>query len=108
MAGLGRRTIGLAVDWGLSLLVAHALLGTAQLALVAFAVEQALLVGTLGAAVGHRVAGIRVVRLDGAPAGPGRGLLRTVLLCLAVPALLMDADQRGLHDRAAGTVVVRG
>ena len=26
---------------------------------------------------------------------------------LVVPPLIMDADGRGLHDRAAGTVVVR-
>jgi len=29
------------------------------------------------------------------------------LLVLLVPALVMDRDGRGLHDRAAGAVVVR-
>ena len=29
------------------------------------------------------------------------------LLCLLVPALLVDADGRGLHDRLTGTAVVR-
>jgi hypothetical protein len=33
--------------------------------------------------------------------------VRTVLLCLAVPALIWDRDQRGLHDKAAQTVLVR-
>ena len=33
--------------------------------------------------------------------------LRTALLLLLVPALITDRDGRGLHDRAAGTVVVR-
>ncbi|CPU67518.1 Conserved membrane protein of uncharacterised function [Mycobacteroides abscessus] len=53
--------------------------------------------------------GIRVRRLA-EPArmvGLGRGLLRTVLLCLVIPAVVWDADGRGLHDRAAGTVLVR-
>jgi uncharacterized RDD family membrane protein YckC len=30
-----------------------------------------------------------------------------VLLCLLIPALIWDRVGRGLHDRAAGTVVVR-
>ena len=34
-------------------------------------------------------------------------LSRTVLLCLAIPALIWDRDQRGLHDKAAQTVLVR-
>jgi hypothetical protein len=33
--------------------------------------------------------------------------VRTVLLCLLIPAFITDRDQRGLHDRAAGTVLVR-
>lgn len=107
VAGLGRRTVALLVDWGLSLLIANAALGTPRAALAVFAVEQAVLVGTLGSAVGHRLVGLRVVRCDSAAAGPGRAVLRTALLCLAIPPLIMDADQRGLHDRAAGTVVVR-
>jgi hypothetical protein len=33
--------------------------------------------------------------------------VRTALLCLAIPALIWDADHRGLHDRVAGTMLVR-
>ena len=33
--------------------------------------------------------------------------LRTLLLCLVVPAAIWDGDGRGLHDKAAGTAVVR-
>ena len=29
------------------------------------------------------------------------------LLCLLIPAVIWDADQRGLHDRYAGTLVAR-
>jgi hypothetical protein len=35
------------------------------------------------------------------------GLLRTVLLLLVVPPLVLDRDLRGLHDKAARTVVLR-
>jgi len=34
-------------------------------------------------------------------------LVRTLLLGLVIPAVVTDDDGRGLHDRAAGTVVVR-
>ena len=36
-----------------------------------------------------------------------RPIVRTALLCLVVPAVIADADQRGLHDRVAATVLVR-
>lgn len=39
--------------------------------------------------------------------GVPRALLRGALLLLVVPALVMDADRRGLHDRAAGTMMVQ-
>ena len=32
---------------------------------------------------------------------------RTALLIVVIPAVIWDADQRGLHDKAAGTVLVR-
>jgi uncharacterized RDD family membrane protein YckC len=31
-----------------------------------------------------------------------------MLLGLLIPAVIWDRDGRGLHDRAAGTVVIRG
>jgi hypothetical protein len=33
--------------------------------------------------------------------------VRTILLLLVVPALIADRDLRGLHDRAANTIVIR-
>ena len=57
--------------------------------------------------MGHRLLGLKVVRLDGSDAGPVRGTVRSVLLSLAVPALVWDRDQRGLHDRFVGTVLRR-
>jgi uncharacterized RDD family membrane protein YckC len=47
-----------------------------------------------------------VMRLDGRPVGLPRAALRTLLLVLLVPAVVTDRDGRGLHDKAAGTVVV--
>jgi uncharacterized RDD family membrane protein YckC len=51
--------------------------------------------------------GIRVVRLDGKPVGFGWALVRTLLLLAVIPPLVTDRDLRGLHDRAANTIVIR-
>jgi uncharacterized RDD family membrane protein YckC len=66
-----------------------------------------LLVGTLGCTIGQRLLGIRVVRLDGAGAGPFRALIRTALLAVVIPAVIWDRDTRGFHDKIAGTVTIR-
>ncbi|PZU30429.1 MAG: RDD family protein, partial [Microbacterium sp.] len=39
--------------------------------------------------------------------GLWRPIVRTLLLCLVIPAVIWDADQRGVHDKAAGTVLLR-
>lgn len=74
----------------------------------AFAVEVAVLIAATGQSVGMRIVGLRVRPLSGAarPA-PQWAVVRTLLLILLLPALVWDRDQRGLHDKAAGTVVVR-
>lgn len=65
-------------------------------------------VAFFGFTPGMVVLGIRVVRLDGKTmVGPLRTVPRTVLAGLILPAVILDADGRGLHDRLAGTVVVR-
>ena len=108
VARVGRRLLGLVIDWGLSLLIARGLLhGGSWTTLAVFALEQVLLVGTAGASIGQRIADLRVETVAGGAAGPLRAAVRAVLLCLVVPALIWDRDQRGLHDKAAGTVLVR-
>lgn len=66
------------------------------------------MVGLFGFTVGKLLLGLQVVRVDGsAMVNPLRAMLRTLLLAVIVPAALVDADGRGLHDRFTGTVVVR-
>ncbi len=80
-----------------------------ELVLVAFLLQELVLVASAGATAGMRLAGVRVARVaDGGQPGFAAVLLRTLLLSLLVPALIWDADGRGMHDRASGTVVVRG
>ncbi|WGW13484.1 RDD family protein [Saxibacter everestensis] len=108
MARFGRRLIALIIDWGLAFLIAKFAFDSNQWAILGiFAAEQILLVGTLGYSIGHRILGLRVIRLDGRWPGPLWAFVRTVLLCLVIPAGIWDADQRGLHDKAAGTALVR-
>jgi uncharacterized RDD family membrane protein YckC len=71
-----------------------------------FALEVLVLTTLLGGSAGQFLRGLRVVRRSGAPPGPLRAALRTLLLLLLVPALIWDRDGRGLHDRAAGTMLV--
>lgn len=118
-ARLGRRIIALFIDWWASWLVAYLIFGdTAFGALAVFALEQTVLIATTGSSFGHRLCGMAVRRLSSVGSGtsaqsPRSGvglipaLVRTVLLCLVIPAVVWDADGRGLHDKAAGTVLLR-
>ena len=75
----------------------------------AFAVQVLLLTALTGQSLGKRVLGIRVVRLAQQDGPPGflPAAIRTALVMLVIPAVFMDRDGRGLHDKAAGTLVVR-
>ncbi|QNP73097.1 RDD family protein [Streptomyces roseirectus] len=113
LARPGRRLGALVVDWGLSVLIAYGLItdgytpATSNWALLVFFVMSALTVTTIGFTPGKRLFGIRVLYLPTGTVNPLRALIRTVLLCLAIPALVWDKDGRGLHDRLAQTVEVR-
>jgi uncharacterized RDD family membrane protein YckC len=72
-----------------------------------FLIQRWLLTSLAGGSAGQLLSRVRVVRVDGGPLGPGRALLRTVLVCLVIPPVVYNPDQRGLHDLAAGSVAVR-
>jgi uncharacterized RDD family membrane protein YckC len=68
----------------------------------------AVAVPVAGQTVGMRLLRLRVVGLGPtAKLSLPRAAVRFVLLCLLVPALIGDREGRGLHDRAAGSAVVR-
>lgn len=75
--------------------------------LAVFAVLQIVFIAVLSGSFGHLCVGLRVVPIRGGYVGVWRPVVRTVLLCLVVPALIWNRDQRGLHDQLAGTVIVR-
>jgi uncharacterized RDD family membrane protein YckC len=115
LARFGRRLVAVSVDWFLCTIIAAGLmnyrLGQGGLApfkpLAVFVMMNLLLVGTLGFTLGHRLLGIRVVRIGGANAGPFLAMIRTTLLAVVIPAAIWDRDTRGFHDKLAGTVLVR-
>ena len=113
LAGPGRRIGALLVDSWLSALIALGLLAHGDRATAnlwttpLFFLMVALLLATTGTTIGKRLFGLRVVRLDGGRASVPQVLLRTLLLCLVVPAAVWDRDSRGLHDKAVGTIEVR-
>lgn len=116
IGGFGPRLGALLIDWALSILIASGLLGfrlggtgggDSFKPLLVFLVMNVVLVATAGSTIGHKLLGLQVQRTNGEYAGPLPALIRSVLLCLAIPALVWDGDERGLHDRAAGTVLRR-
>ncbi len=72
-----------------------------------FAAEYIVLVSLIGRTIGMRLCGIGIMRLDGRRVSFPWVVVRTLLLVLVVPAVIYDRDRRGLHDKAAGSVVVR-
>jgi hypothetical protein len=107
VAGMSRRVLALFIDWLLSMVIAYWLTHSQFWTIVVFSVEVFLLTALGGITAGKRITGIRVIRIDGGPVGFGRSLVRTLLLLTVVLPLLTDYDRRGVHDRAAGTIVVR-
>ena len=103
-----RRLGALVIDWLACVLIASVLTRNPLLPLGIFALENLLLLSTLGATFGMRLTRLGVIDLGGRRLlAPGRVALRTLLLCLLVPAVVWDRDGRGLHDRASRSAVVR-
>ena len=73
-----------------------------------FLLMELLFVSTGGQTPGMAVFGAGVVRYpDRGKAAPKWVAVRTVLLAFILPALVVDESGRAMHDRAAGTVMVR-
>ena len=108
IARIGRRIGALAIDWAAAVIISIAFFQYDALATSAvFAVVQIVFIPTIGGSPGHRILGMRVVMLRGGWVGLWRPVVRTLLLVLVIPAVMWDPDQRGLHDKAVGTVLIR-
>ncbi len=107
VSGYGARIVALFIDWALCTVIALGALHSRWWTYAIFAAEVYLLTALTGFTVGKRLLRLRVVRLDGRPVGFVWAFVRTVLLLAVVPAFAVDRDTRGLHDRAANTVVIK-
>ncbi|CAN7341197.1 MULTISPECIES: RDD family protein [Microbacterium] len=115
----GRRIGALLIDYIAATIIATGFLGYDQFALPAeagltmfapmgvFALLQILFIPTAGGSPGHRILGMRVVRLGGGWVGVWRPIVRTLLIVIVIPAVIWDADQRGVHDKVTGLVLIR-
>lgn len=111
VASFGRRFAALLIDWALCTLIAGLLVRDLRInpwpQLGVFVVMHAFFVGLFGRTPGMALARIRCVSTaDGGAIGLPRALLRAALLALAIPAMIFNREGRGLHDRAAGSVMV--
>ena len=121
VAPMGKRLLALIIDWLLCALIASSVTGHALFAgagdkhyfaaqyatLGLFVLEVYLLTAVSGLTVGKRLLRMRAISTDGGAPGFKWAAVRTQLLLFVVPACLTDRDGRGLHDRAANTIVVR-
>ncbi|RJT79346.1 RDD family protein [Arthrobacter cheniae] len=108
IARFGPRAGALLIDWLICSVLSAAFFEYDSFAtLYIFLIEQILFVGFFGYSIGHRIFRMQVQTLDGKPAGYLTALIRSVLLCLVIPAFVIDTDQRGLHDRARATGLFR-
>lgn len=104
----GRRIAALVIDYVPVVLISAAFFSyDAWANLAIFATLQIVSILLLGGGIGHLVLRMRVVPLAGGRLSWWRPIVRTLLLCLVIPAVIWDRDQRALHDLAAGTLLVR-
>ena len=115
VAGVGRRFAAIFIDWVACAIIALLIFpqfayGSEQsgfATLGVFFVVKTVFTVLGGASFGQRLLGVRVISLSRSFVTPWRAALRTLLICLVIPAVIWDRDGRGLHDRAAGTAIVR-
>lgn len=119
-ASFAQRVAALLIDWAACLVIATVVFssavpwtpdysfGSPDLSLIVlglFVFETSVLVWLIQASFGQRLVGISVVSVSGRMTYR-HSLVRSLLVSLVIPPLVMDEDGRGLQDRATGTQVV--
>ncbi len=114
-AGFGRRLAALSIDWFASLGVAVLLFqqfayGSPEsmiATVIIFYFEIVLFTFLIAASFGQKLLKLQVVSINGGRLALWRIVVRTFLIILVIPALVLDSQGRGLHDRIVGSQVVR-
>lgn len=109
------RITSLVLDWALSMIIAVLIFSPTVLTasgwrsfmiLAVFLVQTATVSALTGGSVGQLLTRLSVARLDRRPLGFVRAFARALMLCLVIPALVIDENRRGLHDLVCGTAVL--
>ncbi len=113
---MARRAGAVAIDWaicwaiaGFTVRLTDQLGDVATLTYILWLVLGILCGWLLARTPGMAALGMGVARVDapGQRVGFWRAAVRTLLTGFILPAAMVDADGRGMHDRATGTTVIR-
>lgn len=116
-ASVGRRAMGVLIDWVICWILAafinmytNQLGDTATLTYILWIILGFISGWLFARTPGMAVLGMGVARVDepGETVGFWRAAVRSLLTAFVLPAALVDADGRGMHDRATGTTVILG
>ena len=104
----GRRLGAIAIDWAIAVIISAAFFSYEPLVtLLIFVGLQVLMTIVVNASIGHALLGLRVVPMEGGLLGVWRPIVRALLIALVIPAMVWDDNNRGLHDRASRTILLR-
>lgn len=111
-----RRVVALCIDWAISVAVSM------TIAVVWFGLDwidyNGFVTGLIfvimhmvfglitGGSPGHLLTKMRMAPIKGGALGVVAPLIRPWLIILVIPPIMMDRDQRGVHDRIVGTIMV--
>lgn len=110
VASMNRRLVAFLIDIAACAAVALAFTWPeppGNLSLLVWAATTILSVGIFAMTPGQWVCGIRVASIRGATFIGAWAVIRTVLIFLVIPPLIVDSDGRGLHDKLCRTIVLR-
>ncbi len=110
VAGFGVRGVAFALDALLAAVVAGLVVQgiPGNWSLLSFGLITVVSLVWLGRTPGMAALGLQLAHpAQGERVAVWRAVVRTALLMLLVPALVVDSDARGLHDRLTRTAVIR-
>lgn len=116
VASWGQRFTALVLDWAIAMALATAItwgaaltsLGPERFAtLIVFFLQKSLFTALTGSSLGQLIVGIGVTRLDRTAIPWWAAVVRTLMICLVIPALILGEDRRSLNDIMLRAVVVR-
>lgn len=118
VARVGRRIAAIFIDWALAIVITMLATGASYVVVSSTALGQLTTLGmfvlmqmlgiwSIGGSLGHRAVGLHLVAISGGRLEFWRPVVRSILVGLVIPALVWDSDQRGFHDKIAGTILLR-